>query len=60
MSFPICRKCKYALLCGGGCYAHNIVSHRCAQMGEIIKYAVRKVYGEISNSINESATKSDI
>lgn len=49
MSFPTCRKCKYALLCGGGCYAHNIVSHRCAQMGEIIKYAVRKAYGEINN-----------
>lgn len=53
MSFAACRKCKYALLCGGGCYAHNIVSHRCAQMGEIIKYAVRKAYGEINNSKKE-------
>lgn len=56
MSYPACRKCKYTLLCGGGCYAHNIISHRCIQMEEIIKYAVRKAYGEFSNSINKKET----
>ena len=48
MSYSSCRKCKYALLCGGGCYANNIVSHRCLHMGDIINYAVRRAYGSIN------------
>lgn len=48
MSYSSCRKCKYALLCGGGCYANNIASHRCLHMGEIINYAVRRAYGNIN------------
>lgn len=48
MSFSPCRKCKYALLCGGGCYAQNIKSHRCINMEDTIRLAVRQAYATVN------------
>lgn len=43
-SFIECSSCKYALLCGGGCLAHNLNKHYCVQMGDLIKSAIQKAY----------------
>ncbi len=42
-----CAQCKYALLCSGGCIAHNFNNPRCLQMEEIVHYAVNCVYSII-------------
>lgn len=39
-----CSKCKYALLCGGGCPAQNLKEHHCTHMEDIIRYAASKAY----------------
>lgn len=43
-SFIECSSCKYTLLCGGGCLAHNLNKHYCVQMGDLIKSAIQKAY----------------
>ena len=39
-----CSKCKYALLCGGGCPALNFTEHHCIHMEDIVRYAATKAY----------------
>lgn len=39
-----CCTCKCALLCGGGCTAHNIRTKHCTHMMELIEYAAKKAY----------------
>lgn len=39
-----CSKCKYALLCGGGCPAQNLTGHHCIHMEDIVRYAATKAY----------------
>jgi len=46
-----CRTCKCALLCGGGCTAHNIRAHHCTQMTELIKYAAKRAYNMYKQKI---------
>lgn len=41
---PECRNCRCALLCGGGCVAHNLDSHHCACMVDLIHGAVKRLY----------------
>lgn len=52
-SVDSCRKCKYALLCGGGCFAHNINVHRCENMSEIIKYSANMAFNNLKFKENE-------
>lgn len=49
-----CRTCTCALLCGGGCLAHNRKKHRCVHMQEIILYAARKAYHNINLKIRQN------
>lgn len=39
-----CSRCKYALLCGGGCPALNLTEHHCIHMEDIVRYAASKAY----------------
>lgn len=39
-----CSKCKYALLCGGGCPALNLTEHHCIHMEDIVRYVASKAY----------------
>lgn len=43
-NYKECQSCKCALLCGGGCPAHNLDHHRCLNMMEIIKNAAQRAY----------------
>ena len=47
----VCRTCKYALFCGGGCIAHSLNGDKshCAYFREIFKLAVTKAYDRASN-----------
>lgn len=45
-----CSTCKCALLCGGGCTAHNIRDHHCTHMLEMIAYAAKKAYNKYMNN----------
>lgn len=51
-----CIKCKYAFLCGGGCYAKAMSRNQesiCDDYGLRLKYICQKIYSElVSNSIN--------
>ena len=42
-----CTVCKYALLCGCGCPAHNLKRHHCLRMEDIVRYAVNKAYADL-------------
>lgn len=42
--YASCSKCKYALLCGGGCPALNLTEHHCTHMEDIVRYAASKAY----------------
>ena len=41
-----CMQCKYALLCSGGCPAHNVNGHHCMQMEDIVHYIVNYAYSK--------------
>lgn len=48
LSLTSCRHCKYALLCGGGCAAHNLdkVTH-CTNMAVILNYVVNLAFRNV-------------
>lgn len=49
--FPECRQCRCALLCGGGCAAHNLDKHHCTCMIDLIHSAAKRLYQ--NNIINQ-------
>lgn len=48
---PECRQCHCALLCGGGCAAHNLDRHHCTCMIDLIHSAAKRLYQ--NNLINQ-------
>ena len=47
-NYKECQSCKCALLCGGGCPAHNLDHHRCISMQAIIKNAAQRAYKKLT------------
>ena len=47
LDLPICKECKYVLICGGGCPAHNLKQHHCLCMGDIVHYAANKACADL-------------
>lgn len=39
-----CQKCKYALICSGGCAAQSLNNYHCAKMEDVVQYAVNRTY----------------
>ena len=49
-STPMCRHCKYALLCGGGCPAHSFSNPtECSQFPTVINYAINRAFRKVNN-----------
>lgn len=47
-SSPMCKQCKYALLCGGGCPAHSFNNPtECSQFSTVINYAVNRAFRKV-------------
>lgn len=44
MDLESCKHCKYALFCGGGCFAHSLEKHVCLNMKSIFIYVVNKTF----------------
>lgn len=42
-----CTKCPAALICGGGCLTHNLQSHECMKMVDLIHQASIKTYQDL-------------
>ena len=59
MQYEKCKTCKCALLCGGGCTAHNMDKHRCNQMLEIIKYASNRAYNNYKLKLIKNGIKKE-
>lgn len=63
-NLPICKKCKYALICSGGCAAHaynkngTIYSNYCEDFDKTMKTLLRDAFYEINNK-NIAALKID-
>lgn len=51
LSLTSCRHCKYALLCGGGCAAHNLdrMTH-CTNMAVILNYVVNLAFRNVTKN----------
>ncbi|WP_300704304.1 SPASM domain-containing protein [Bacteroides sp.] len=47
--YASCSTCKCALLCGGGCLAHNLDKHKCTHMLNIINYAAHRAYNKFKS-----------
>ncbi len=41
---PECHTCLCALLCGGGCVAHNLDKHHCTCMTDLLHGATKRLY----------------
>ncbi|WP_223854925.1 radical SAM/SPASM domain-containing protein [Bacteroides sp. GM023] len=46
----MCKNCKYALLCRGGCPAHSFInSTQCNQFSAIINYSANRAFRKVNN-----------
>ena len=46
-NFAKCKHCKYALLCGSGCPAHNMNIHHCYKIDTIVQYTANRAYSNM-------------
>ena len=54
---PICKRCKYILLCSGGCPARKIAGHQCTGFKEIIHHYIKQTYSSLNTHLENEAAK---